>query len=50
VRHFARIAFLVAVLAALAACSTSRETWIGRNVGVTVDSAGMPSAPPPDAR
>ena len=30
---------LLALAAALAACSTSRdETWVGKNSGVTVDS------------
>jgi len=39
-----RIALLLAVFAVLAACATARdETWIGKNVGVAVDS----SAPPP---
>lgn len=36
-----RLSLLVLAIAALAACSTSnRETWIGKNVGVTVDSSG----------
>jgi hypothetical protein len=36
--QFIRVMGLLAAVAALAACSTSRETWIGRNVGVAVDS------------
>ena len=43
---------LLALAAALAACSTSRdETWVGQNAGVDVDS--FPDDPPPapaDAR
>jgi hypothetical protein len=35
-----RIAALLVALAALGACSTPRdETWIGKGVGVTVDSS-----------
>ena len=37
---------LLALAAALAACSTSRdETWVGKNSGVTVDS--FPDEKPP---
>ena len=37
---------LLALAAALAACSTSRdETWVGKNSGVTVDS--FPDEPKP---
>lgn len=35
-----RAALLLALVAVAAACASGRdETWIGRNVGVTVDSS-----------
>lgn len=41
-----RIALLLAVFAGLTACATARdESWIGKDVGVTVDSRSV--APPP---
>jgi hypothetical protein len=44
-----RRAALLAFLLALGGCTTPRdETWIGKNVGVTVDSSKEP--PPADPR
>jgi hypothetical protein len=44
-----RLVLLALAAAALAACSTSSgETWVGRNSGVTVDSFPE-DAPPPSA-
>ena len=41
-----RITLLLALLASLGGCATARdETWIGKDVGVTVDSRA--AAPPP---
>lgn len=40
---------LLALAAALAACSTSRdETWVGKNSGVTVNSFPDEAPPAPD--
>jgi hypothetical protein len=49
-----RLALLVALVAVLGACSTtSDDTWIGKNVGVAVDSGQgttVPAATPAPAR
>jgi hypothetical protein len=38
-KRLARLVCLIAGAASLAACSSARdETWIGKNVGQTVDS------------
>jgi hypothetical protein len=43
-----RIVLLALAAAALAACSTSSdETWVGKNAGVTVDSFPEQHAQPP---
>ena len=42
----ARIALLLTVSAGLTACATARDdTWIGKNVGVAVESQALAPAP-----